>query len=276
GGNVQYTLQVRNTGNIAATVTLTDTIPAGSVFVAGSVTVNGVVRPSDSPVSGIPLGAAAPGATFTVTFLTSVQSLPSPATLTDQGSSSYTYQLPSGRSLSGGSVSNTVTIPVSAPNITILKTANFAAIAVGEYLTYTVSVSNPSSVAVGNVVLSDPAPAGSAFVAGTVTVNGTAVPSANPNAGIALGTLAAGATSIVVFQVNAISVPSPPQLNNRASASFTAGAFSGTALSNTVITPVFIPVISLVKSSSPAQASVGSLLSFSILASNTGNIAALL
>ncbi|QUL56682.1 DUF11 domain-containing protein [Paenibacillus tritici] len=276
GGNVQYTLQVQNTGNLAATVTLTDTIPAGSAFVAGSVTVNGAALPAASPVSGIPLGPAAPGAAFTVTFLTSVQSLPSPATLTDQGSSSYTYQLPSGRSLSGGSVSNTVTIPVSAPNLTILKNANLTAIAVGEYLTYTVSVSNPSGVAVNNVVLSDPAPAGSAFVAGTVTVNGTAVPSANPNAGIALGTLAAGTTSIVVFQVNATTVPIPAQLSNRASASFTAGMFSGTALSNTVLTPVFIPVIGLVKSSSPAQASVGSLLSFSILASNTGNIAALL
>lgn len=276
GGNVQYTLQVQNTGNLAATVTLFDTIPAGTAFVPGSVTVNGTVRPSDSPVSGIPLGAVAPGAALTVTFLTSVQALPSPATLTDQGSSSYTYLLPSGRSLSGGSVSNTVTLPVSAPNLTILKSANRTAVAVGEYLIYTVSVSNPSGVAVNNVVLSDPAPAGSAFVAGTVTVNGTAVPSANPNTGIALGTLAAGATSTVVFQVNAISIASPAQLNNRASASFTAGSFSGTALSNTIQTPVFIPVIGLAKSSSPAQASVGSLLSFSILASNTGNIAATL
>lgn len=169
-----------------------------------------------------------------------------------------------------------MTLPVSAPNLTVLKSANRTAVAVGEYLTYTVSVSNPSGVAVNNVVLSDPAPAGSAFVAGTVTVNGAAVPSANPNTGIALGTLAAGATRTVVFQVNATSIPSPAQLSNRASVSFTAGSFSGTALSNTVQTPVFIPVIGLVKSSSPAQASVGSLLSFSILASNTGNIAATL
>ncbi|WP_238653269.1 DUF7507 domain-containing protein [Paenibacillus piscarius] len=276
GGNVQYTLQVQNTGNLAAAATLFDTIPAGTAFVPGSVTVNGTVRSSDSPVSGIPLGAVAPGAAFTVTFRTAVQALPSPATLTDQGSSSYTYQLPSGRALSGGSVSNTVTVPVSAPNLTILKSANRTAVAVGEYLTYTVSVSNPSGVAVNNVVLSDPVPAGSALVAGTVTVNGAAVSSANPNTGIALGTLAAGTTSTVVFQINANSIPSPPQLSNRASASFTAGSFSGTALSNTVQTPVFIPVINLTKSSSPAQASVGSLLSFSILASNTGNIAATL
>lgn len=276
GGNVLYTLQVQNTGNIAATVTLTDNIPAGSAFVAGSVTVNGVVRPADSPLGGIALGAVAPGAAVTVTFLTSVQSLPSPAVLTDQGSGSYTYQLPSGRSLAGSSLSNTISIPVSAPNITIFKSASLSSVAVGENLTYTVAVSNPSGVAVNNVVLSDPVPAGGVFVAGTVTVNGTPAPSANPGSGILLGTIAAGANVVVTFQVNAALLPNPAVLNNRASASFTAGAFSGTALSNNVATPVFIPVITLTKSANTAQASVGSSLSFSIQISNTGNIAATL
>jgi uncharacterized repeat protein (TIGR01451 family) len=273
GGNVLYTLLVQNTGNLAAAVTVTDNIPAGSAFVAGSVTVNGAARPADSPLSGIPLGTVAPGSTITVTFLTSVQSLPSPPVLSDQGSSSYTYQLPSGRSLAGSSVSNTVSIPVSAPNLTLLKSANLSSAAVGEYITYTVTVSNPSGVPINNIVLSDPVPAGGAFVAGTVTVNGTPQPSANPAAGIALGTLAAGASAIVTFQVNAAFLPAPAQLDNRASASFTAGLFSGTALSNTVVTSIFIPIVNMLKSANTAQASVGSSLSFSLLISNTGNIA---
>ncbi|MHA6529455.1 DUF7507 domain-containing protein [Paenibacillus sp. BAC0078] len=276
GANVLYTLQVQNSGNLAATVLLSDNIPAGSSFVAGSVTVNGVVRPADSPLSGISLGAVAPGATVPVTFLAAVQSLPSPAVLNNQASSSYTYQLPSGRSFSGSSLSNSVSLPVSAPGITILKSANLADIAVGENITYTAVVSNPSGVAVGNVVLSDPIPAGGVFVAGSVTVNGSTVSSANPGAGIALGTIAQGATVTVVFQVNAAFLPSPAVLNNRASASFSAGAFNGTALSNTVTTPIFTPVISLVKSANAAQASVGSSLSYTILVSNTGNIAATL
>ncbi|WP_249897756.1 hypothetical protein [Paenibacillus sp. PK3_47] len=276
GGNVLYTLQVQNTGNLAAAVTVTDTIPAGSAFVPGSVTVNGAVRPADSPLTGIALGPVAPGGSVTVTFLTSVQSLPSPPVLTDQGSSSYTYQLPSGRSLAGSSVSNIVTIPVSAPNLTLLKSANLSSAAVGEYITYTVAVSNPSGVPINNIVLSDPVPAGGTFVSGTVTVNGTAQPSANPNAGIALGTLAAGGTATVTFQVNAAFLPEPARLDNRAGASFTAGLFSGTALSNTVVTTIFIPVIGMIKSANTVQASVGSSLSFSLLISNTGNIAATL
>ncbi|WP_150267348.1 DUF7507 domain-containing protein [Paenibacillus tepidiphilus] len=276
GGNVLYTLQVSNTGNLEATVNLTDTIPAGSAFVAGSVTVNGVSRPGDSPLTGIPLGAVAPGATVTVTFQTTVQSLPSPAVLTDQGTGSFTYTLPSGRALSGSSVSNIVSIPVSAPNLSISKTGNRTSAAVGENITYTVTVSNPSGVTVNNVILSDPVPAGGSFVAGSVTVNGTPVPAASPNNGIALGSLAAGASVTVSFQVNVAFLPAPAQFDNRANVTFTAGAFSGTAISNTFTTTVFIPVISLVKSANVQQASVGGTVAFFIQVSNSGNIAATL
>ncbi|WP_425495276.1 DUF7507 domain-containing protein [Paenibacillus tengchongensis] len=275
GGSVVYTLQVSNSGNLAATVTLTDTIPAGSAFVPGSVTVGGVSRPGDSPLTGIPLGAIPPGGgTVTVTFQTAVQSLPSPAVLSDLGTGSYTYTLPSGRSLSGSSVSNIVSIPVSAPNLTVAKTGNLTSAAVGENLTYTVTVSNPSGVTVNNVVLSDPVPAGGNFVAGSVIVNGSPVPAANPNNGIALGPLAAGASHTVIFQVNVAFLPNPASFANRANVTFTAGAFSGTAISNTFTTGVFIPVISLVKSSNVQQASVGGTIAFSIQVSNSGNIAA--
>lgn len=160
GGNILYTLNVQNSGNIGAAVTLSDNIPSGSTFVSGSVTVNGVARPADSPLTGINLGTLASGAAVPVTFLVSVQSLPAPPVLNNQGNSNYTYQLPSGRSFSGTSLSNTLTIPVSAPNITLTKTANLTNVAVGENLTYSVIVSNPSSVTVTNVVVSDPIPTG--------------------------------------------------------------------------------------------------------------------
>ncbi|MNC84195.1 hypothetical protein D3C75_1385970 [compost metagenome] len=58
---------------------------------------------------------------------------------------------------------------------------------------------------VNNVVLVDPAPAGTSFVPGSVTVDGTPVPAANPAVGIQLGSIAAGATVIVTFQVLVLS-----------------------------------------------------------------------
>lgn len=273
GGTVVYTLTVANTGNIAAAVTLTDTIPPGSAFVAGSVTVNGASRPADTPTGGIPLGSLAPGAVSTVTFLTSVQSLPSPPVLTDQGTAAFTYQLPGGRSLSGSSLSNTVSIPVSAPGIAAVKSVPAVA-AVGENIAYTITVSNTGGASAANVVLADPIPPGGTFVSGTVTVNGSPVPAANPQNGIALGTIAAGAFATVSFQVNVSSLPSPAVLANRASVTYTSGTFSGSALSNTAETAVYIPVIGLTKSSAAPQASVGGTATFIVQVSNTGNIAA--
>ncbi|OZQ66255.1 hypothetical protein CA600_11935 [Paenibacillus sp. VTT E-133280] len=273
GGNVLYTLNVQNSGNIGAAVTLTDNIPSGATFVSGSVTVNGVARPTDSPLTGINLGTVALGTVVPVTFLVTVQSLPSPPVLNNLASSSYTYQLPSGRSLSGTSQSNTVSIPVSAPNVTLSKTASVADVAVGENLTYTITVSNTSSVAVSNIVVSDPIPTGGTFVAGSVIVGGSSVPAANPNTGISISSIAAGNSTTLSFKVNVSSLPNPAQFANRASASFTSGAFTGSSLSNTVVTPVYQPIISMVKSANTAQASVGGSLSYSILISNTGNIA---
>lgn len=273
GGTVVYTFSVQNSGNLATTVVLTDNVPTGSSFVPGSVTVNGVVRPSDSPITGIVLGAVAPGVTFLVTFSASVQSLPSPPVLINQGNSNFTYQLPSGRSLAGTSLSNTISIPVTAPNVSVSKTANVTTAAVGEILTYTVGISNTSSVTVNNVVLSDPIPTGGSFVTGSVVVNGNSFPSANPTAGIALGSIAANALVIVTFGVSVTSLPNPAAFDNRASVSFASGTFSGSSLSNTVVTAIYQPIIDMVKSANAALASVGSSLSYSILIRNTGNIA---
>lgn len=272
GGNVQYTLTIQNSGNLAATVVLTDNIPTGSTFVPGSVAVNGIVRPAGSPITGITLGSIPPGATVTVTFSTSVQSLPSPPVLVNQGSSNFTYQLPSGRSLSGTSLSNTISIPVTAPNVSVSKTASVTTAAVGENLIYTVAISNTSAVTVNNVVMSDPIPTGGALVAGSVTVNGSSVPTANPGVGIALGSILAGASITVTFGVSIALLPNPAEFNNRASVSFTSGDFSGSSLSNTVVTPIYQPIIELVKSANTALASVGSSMSYSILIRNTGNI----
>ncbi|MGO4376371.1 hypothetical protein AB4Z21_37590, partial [Paenibacillus sp. MCAF20] len=54
---------------------------------------------------------------------------------------------------------------------------------------------------VNNVVVIDPIPVGSTFVAGSVTVDTVSVPTANPSVGIAVGSILAGATSTVTFRV---------------------------------------------------------------------------
>jgi len=274
GDQLAYTLLVTNSGNIAAQVNVTDTIPAGLTFIPDSVTVNGTARPGVSPLTGITLGSLPPGGSATVVFRTSLTTLPSPPTLENQGTGSYTYQLPSGRNLSGSSLSNIVRIPASAPNITIAKTVNTADATVGDVLTYTVVTTNSGSGAVQNLVLSDTPSAGSEFVSGSVTINGAAARNASPVSGIALGTLNSSSSVTVTYQTRVTAIPATGSVSNRASTAFTSGSFNGVSSSVTVNTPIFQPVIQVVKSASTTSLTVGDTFNYAIQITNTGNIAA--
>ncbi len=275
GGMLVYRIRIANTGNLGAEVTFSDTPPSGTTFVPGSVTVGGVARPAASPLGGIELGTVAPGADTEVAFTVSVNSLPSPAVLVNQGTAAYRYQLPGGSGpFTGSALTNTISTPVSAPNLTLTKTAGTAAVAVGENLTYTLTAANSGAALLENIILSDTLPAGTTFVTGSVLVNGTPVPGASPAAGIRLPNLAAGASAAVAFTVNVSSLPSPAVLGNRASAAFTSGSFSGSAVSPLAETPVYQPVLNLLKSAGTSPVAAGSTLSYQIRVSNTGNISA--
>lgn len=139
-----------------------------------------------------------------VTLQVTLASLPSPQQLVNQAAASFTFTPPDGRSLSGSAVSNTLVIPVSSPDVTAVKSTPAVDAVVGDIITYTIAVTNNGIVPVNNVVLVDPIPAGSQFVAGSVTVDGTPRPGANPATGIIIGTIAPGATSTVTFQVQVI------------------------------------------------------------------------
>ncbi|MNV97974.1 hypothetical protein D3C71_1931680 [compost metagenome] len=109
--------------------------------------------------------------------------------------------LPDGRTLTGSSPSNVVVIPVSSPDVSVVKTTPAIDAVSGDIITYTLTVTNNGISPVNNVVLVDPIPVGTSFVAGSVTINGTPSPLDNPGVGIPLGTIAAGATVVVTFQV---------------------------------------------------------------------------
>lgn len=274
GDTITYTLATTNTGNIGAAVTISDNIPAGSAFVPNSVTINGTASPGLSPAAGFSVGTIASGQGVTVTFQTIVNAVPSPAELTDQGIGSYSFTLEGGRTITGASSSNSLTIPVSAPNVALTKTAGVTAAAVGELITYTIAAMNNGGSPVNNVVLSDPIPPGAAFATGSVTVDGISIAAANPGAGIALGTINPGDAVTVSFQIRVTGIPESGQLANAASASFNSGAFTGTSISNTVATAVAQAVIAVEKSASAANATVGDTFTYYFTITNSGNAAA--
>lgn len=271
GSTVTYTILVANSGSIGATTTLTDNIPAGSTFVPNSFTVNGVVQPGANPAVGVPIGLVPAGGSRTVTFQVLVNALPTPPQLTDQATAAYSYSPPDGRTLNGSAASNTLVLPVSLPNVTTAKSVNRTATTVGDTVTFTSVLSNSGVAAVTNVVFTDPIPPGSSFVAGSVTVNGVAQPSSVPSAGISVGTIAPSSSVTVVFQVLVNALPSPAQLDNRSTSSYSSGTFTGVSLSNLVSVPVFLPVIAAQKTASLTQATVGDTITYTFAVQNTGN-----
>lgn len=81
----------------------------------------------------------------------------------------------------------------------------------GDILTYSADLDNTAGSADAlNVLYTDPLPAGTSFVAGSFKIGGVTQPSANPASGVSLGTLAAGATVGVSYQVRVTSLPLPP------------------------------------------------------------------
>ncbi|PNQ84997.1 DUF7507 domain-containing protein [Paenibacillus polymyxa] len=274
GDTLTYTITAVNNGNIAAALTISDNIPAGSSFLANSVSIAGSPQPGVSIETGVPVGSVLPGGTVSVTFQTVINALPNPQVLVDQASGSFTFQPPDGRTVSGSVVSNTVSISVSSPDVSIVKGTAATDAIVGDIITYTLAVSNNGISTANNIVVSDIIAAGSSFVNGSVTINGTSFPDGNPGFGIAIGTLTPGAVTTVTFQVRVDFLPTPAQLTNQASVSFTSGAFTGSSTSNVVTIPVFQPILTAVKTSSTNNATIGDIITYTIVVSNTGNIAA--
>nr|WP_256873708.1 hypothetical protein [Paenibacillus kribbensis] len=83
GSTLLYTLTLTNTGNISVIPVLSDNIPTGSELLHNSVTVNSILVPRASPITGITLGSLVPSSNIVVNFQTVVSSLPAPPKLTE-------------------------------------------------------------------------------------------------------------------------------------------------------------------------------------------------
>lgn len=153
--------------------------------------------------------------------------------------------------------------------LSITKQVSATTASLGDTLTYTMTVTNVSSIPVNGIVLTDPIPSGTTFVAGSTTVGG--VPSAaNPATGVTIGTLAAGASTVVTYQVKiGNTVPNPNPIPNTATVNYT----NGTPVnSNTVTTLVEAPAVGITKKVNRTTAKLGDILTYTMTVSNTSNV----
>src|SRR4051812_19854868 len=151
---------------------------------------------------------------------------------------------------------------------------------VGDVLTYTILVDNSAgTVDASNVFFFDNSPAGTSFVANTLTVNGVVQTGADPVNGVPLGTVGAGTAVTVTFQVHIDSIVAAANgslISNRARWTFDFASCSapstqqGSNQTNTVTTQVSAADLSISGSFLTAPATPGAQVRYQVVVRNSG------
>jgi large repetitive protein len=332
GDRLRYTLTVKNIGTENAVgVLLRDAVPPNTTYVPGSTTLNGVALPDVAGAlplqAGMPVNApedATPGAmradasatpnnVATLVFDVQVDAGVLDGTLisnqgfvTGSGTGSGAFaEMPSDDPRTPFVGDPTVNIVGAFPLLSARKTVALVVDTNAdgvldplETIRYTIRIDNLSDLAATGVVLTDPVPANTTYVADTVTLNGA--PVAQPDGGVsplilgvpvnspssAAGTLAPRSSATIVFdvRVNAgvaagtvisnqgtvVGTALPDQLTDADGNS--ANGYQPTTIVVGSAQQVFIAKAVRVVGGGPALPD--SLLEYSVTATNTGAIPA--
>lgn len=172
---------------------------------------------------------------------------------------------------------NEIQIPTFVPQ----KTVDSSTAAVGDTVTFTVTLSNPCESPLTGLCFRDPVPAGLSFLPGSVEINGEAAGTADPNAGFSLPDLPGGQTVTISFSAVVSSLPEPNPVSNQAFFQYAytpvPGGIPGAyeTASNMVTVLVQPPTesgvdLQLQKTVSPAFLFPGDCASYTLILTNAG------
>ncbi|MDA2607259.1 cell surface protein [Bacillus cereus] len=279
GDILTYTVTIPNTGLLPANNAIfIDSLPNGTSFIPGTVTVDNVPQTNANPAAGISLGTINNGASRTVTFQATVGSLPNQNPISNTANITFQYTpIAGGTTFNGLATSNSAGTQINLADINGTKSVNKLFTDIGETLTYSIALANIGNIAATNVIYTDPIPSGTTFIPGSVTVNGVTQAGANPANGIPIGSIAANSTTTVSFQVLVPSIPQTNPILNSGTTTYqyipvpNQPAVSGTDTTNIVSTQVNNATVTMTKAVDKNFADIGDTLTYTVSFTGTGN-----
>ncbi|HDX9526579.1 TPA: DUF11 domain-containing protein [Bacillus thuringiensis] len=275
GDTITYTTILTNNGNTNATnITFTDLIPDGTTFITDSVTIDGITQIGLNPNIGITIGAIAPNSSISIAFQVTATSTPVQNPIANSASASYTFIAdPNAPIVSRNVTSNTVFTTINTATILSLKQVDKSFSRIGDTLTYTVALTNNGNSSAQNIIFTDTMPSGTTFIANTFSINGVPQSGADPSNGVNIGTITAGTTVTVSFQVTVTSLPTENPIVNFSSTSYqlVSPPDAETSISNPVSTQIKEAILSMTKNESVSFADIGQTAFYTTSITNVGN-----
>src|SRR5881409_4002505 len=251
GDTLRYTITVKNISNAdAVNVVLRDAVPANTTYVAGSTTLNGAAvadvagisplvngmrinSPANATPGLMPADASSnPANVATITFnvvvnpntpdgtIISNQGLVSATGIVDQPSDDP--RTPAPNDPTQDIVGNHPVLYAEKHVVLFTDLGSPGIVDPGDVLRYTITVNNSAAIAATGVVLTDPLPANTTYVANSSLLNGSPVGQPDGGvlplaSGINISTISPGTTAILQYDLRVnVGTPAGTQISNQA------------------------------------------------------------